>query len=359
MGKGVILKQKRCLIWVGFVLGQLFLGCSSPPQTVRSSSNSGAADQNQASTNPVSSEDAQAKAQAKLFFNDEVKRAFRNASSPRCLDCHNAPREVLGNPDSSDEAIYDYAKMFELLKEGGFAIDNGVINPMLGNSSHPGERICEGADDELCALVVKWWNLEFGAADDVAVKLGEIGSVSFSGSVSGYAYDANNTSRKFTVKVYIGGDSESGVLIGEQLADKSTQVNGLLQPYGFRINVPAASIQNDQQHEIYAYAVVGDKLQMLAGSPFTSKLYTPKGMAVSGNFYPAAAESCGGNCHIWNYQTLYGALASPDPLSGGSATNNRLYNKASGREAHGGPNVNLNTNALMSWWSCEFRNNCD
>lgn len=345
-----------------FALSLLFSGltsCSSSPQPIKARSNAGGADQNRAIGEPGKSSDAEAKARAKLFFNEQLKKAFRSASSPRCLDCHNAPREVLNNPDRADESIYDYAKMFELLEEGDFAIDNSVINPMLGNTPHPGDRICTSASDELCALVVEWWNLEFASRDGSGVKFGEITSVSFSGSVAGYALDASDTSKKFVVKAYLGGDSESGVLVGEQLADRSTQVNGLLQPYGFRINIPAASIRNDQSHEIYAYAVVDDGLELLAGSPFSIKLYTPKGRAVSGNLYPAAAESCGGNCHIWNYETLYGALASPDPLSGGSATNNRLYNKASGQEAHGGPNVNLNTTTLMSWWNCEFRNNCN
>lgn len=288
------------------------------------------------------------------FFSDEVAKAFKAATSPSCLECHDAPRNVIGNPDASDEAIYEYASMRPLLLSGEFATDNPVIDPMLGNAPHPGARICSTAEDELCALVVEWWNIETGNSG--AVKFGELRNVTFEGGVSGYARSETDSSAKITVKGYVGGDKDSGTLAFEEVADNNIQVDGIQQPFGFRGSIPADMITNDANHSVHVYALIDGEEVELVGSPIDSKLYKPKGQAAVANIINL--PGCGGGCHPTNYTTYRANLSTPDPRDQGSPTNNLMYEYANGK-AHSGPAINISTAEVESWWRCEFRNECN
>lgn len=300
----------------------------------------------------IENEDLEA---AESFFELQIRPAFRSATNPRCLDCHASPRDVLGNPDAADQAIYDFARMYRLLRDGSSFNENALFQYLIGTVFHPGQRICTTEQDPLCALVVEWWMTAF-ADSDVTGKYGEIGVVSTRGQVSGWAMDPGGNAEPVTIRLYFNGDNEDGMLLTEQVANRNYFINGSQRPHGFIFQLPGEVIDNNE-HQLWAYAVVGDEEIPLSGNPFQYQSYAPRGLAVVGNNYPGDPNCAG--CHIFNYETLYGNLITPAPNEGGTATNNRLYNKVSGREPHGGPNGGFPSAAsVQRWWNCEFANNC-
>ncbi|MFW7381454.1 MAG: hypothetical protein ACOH5I_21775 [Oligoflexus sp.] len=290
---------------------------------------------------------------AAKFFDEKVQPVFRNTAIPRCIECHDAPRNTLGNPDAADTAIYEFTKMYALLKDGPYANENELINTLLGNRNHPGARICRTEQDATCALVIEWWNVAFGDAAGGAVKLGEIQTVSPRGQVSGYAMDASDMDKVYQVRLYLDGDKDTGTFLEEVAANRSTQINGLQQQKGFAVKIPDAMINNTER-VVHAYALVDGEEVELTGSPFQFIAYAPKGLAVVGNAFPNNATGCG--CHAWSYETLYGALLTPAPRDGGKADNNELYLRMSGARDHPqGGNAGIAT-ASMAWWDAEFNN---
>ena len=196
------------------------------------------------------------------FFNGKVVAAFRDASA-NCLSCHDAPRNVLDVPDASDERIYDYGKMFGLLKIGDFSNDNEFINPMLGKTDHPGPQICRNEESPLCALAIEWYGIEFAGAG--ASSLGLITDIKVQGVnrhvIEGYAKDIDNAAEKLTVKAYIDGDKDNGTLIGESIADKFQSSD--IGNHAFQVEVPAKQCRQQTESQIYVYAVKGGEEEML------------------------------------------------------------------------------------------------
>lgn len=287
------------------------------------------------------------------FFDGSIVAAFRKTSNG-CLDCHDAPRNVLGNPDAADEAIYDYDKMFSLLKKGGFSNDNDFINPMLGEAPHPGAQICEDEGDELCALAVEWFDIEFAGTGS---RYGEIEKVdiSFTGiNVVGNAKDINNPDTVLALKAYVGGDKDSGTLVGEG------EANGFENAYNFRLTGLTDS-RDSTEKEVYIYAVVDGEEQELGGSPFKFIAYGPRG----GTFPGAGALGINNGCACHEGGHTYESLW-PDlilPFDGPSASkgdkvgpqDNYLYNLATGARGDAHPANRVGTaQAIADWWCAEF-----
>ena len=250
------------------------------------------------------------------FFDGTIVAAFRSTSNG-CLDCHDAPRNVLGNPDASDEGIYDYDKMFRLLKDGEFSNDNGFINPMLGEAPHPGDPICEDESDDLCALAVQWFDTEFAGAGS---RYGEIDKVDITFtriSVIGKAKDIDNPDNALTVKAYI-----DGQMVGEGVADKFEN--------GFNFVLDGMSRDSTADVEVSLFAVVNGEEQELGGSPYKFTAYVPAGAANFPELGPLGL-SAGCGCHTageHGYESFWPDLILP---STGSAA-------AEGAKA--GPNNN-------------------
>ena len=167
--------------------------------------------------------------------------------------------------------------------------------------------------------------------------------------------DPNDPDAVFQVQIFLGGDKDSGELITTTTANRSTTINGLLKSKGFSFKIPDAMIDNTEKF-VHVYAMQDGKLVELADSPYTFTAYAPKGLGVAVNTFPNAATGC--NCHNFTYETLYGALISPPPNQGGSATNNVLTGKMNNSIPHAnGPNQGIATQA-SAWWRCEFANEC-
>ncbi|NRA66255.1 MAG: hypothetical protein HRU19_17345 [Pseudobacteriovorax sp.] len=289
------------------------------------------------------------------FFNGKIVAAFRDASET-CLGCHNAPREVLGVPDASDERIYDYGKMFSLLKKGDFSNDNEFINPMLGKTEHPGEKICVNEETDLCALAIEWYALEFAGA--AASSVGLVIDVKLQGVdnhvVGGYAKDIENVAQKMTVKAYMGGDKDNGTLIGEVVADKFQSSD--IGNHAFQIPVPADRLDNRSQ-QVYVYAVKNGVEEPLGGSPISFMSYRQN------NAFPGLGtlniNGCG--CHTandFNYNTLWPDLATPTNANAAHGpTNNRGYEltqEGTGREVNHPGGAVGSGQAYINWWCAEF-----
>lgn len=298
-----------------------------------------------------SSENLNGTPEGEDFFNGQIVAAFRKTSAA-CLDCHDAPRNVLGNPDAADEAIYDYDKMFSLLKKGDFSNSNGFIDPMLGKSSHPGDQICEDEGDDLCQLAVEWYNIEFAGSGSQYGEIEKI-EISFTGvDIKGSAKDIDNPDTVLSLKAYVGGDKDSGTMVGEGEAD------GFESSFIFRLT---GVTRDSTEQEVYVYAVVDGKEEELGGSPYKFKAYGPAGTTL-----PAIGIGNGCACHEGghSYSSLWPDLIQP--LGGPSAakgaavgpTNNYLYEFATGARGtrHGGSGAGQQGNAaaIADWWCTEF-----
>jgi hypothetical protein len=207
--------------------------------------------------------------------------------------------------------------------------------------------------------MIEWWYEAFGE-DGAGSKIGEVREVSARGQVTGYAMDPQDESKIFQVALYLGGDRNEGTKLADVTADAQAEVNGILKSRGFSFKIPDTNITNAAEQQIWAYAVVDGEMEELVGSPLTFTAFAPKGQGEVAAFYPSNLEGCGGQCHSWSYQTLYGALIAPSPNDGGTATNNRLYNYADPAQnvPHSGGGINADLNGLRNWWECEFQNEC-
>lgn len=293
--------------------------------------------------------------EARAFYNDKILPAWRNTATPRCMECHDAPRNTIGNPDAADLSIFDFGKMYALLSSGDAPNNNDLFDILIGNTNHPGQRICTSEQDTQCKLAIDWWMVAFSTSGGGAFSLGQIQGVSARGQVSGYALDPNDPNATFQVRIYLEGDKDNGQFLTEATANQSTTINGLLKSKGFSYKIPDSMIDNTEK-QVYVYAVKGEELVELAESPYTFTAYAPKGMGVAGGTFPNAATGC--NCHNFSYDTLYGALISPPPNQGGSATNNILTRMMNGSTSHSGGTNNGIATQSSAWWRCEFENNC-
>ena len=100
------------------------------------------------------------------------------------MECHDAPRNTIGNPDAADLAIFDFRKMYALLSDGNAPNNNELFNILIGNRDHPGQRICASEQDTQCKLAIDWWMVAFSPSGDGSFNLGQIQSVSPRGQVA-------------------------------------------------------------------------------------------------------------------------------------------------------------------------------
>lgn len=305
------------------------------------------------------------RAAAEKFFEDKIQPAFRVTAEPRCTNCHDAPRNTLGNPNAASEDIYNFAKMYALLKQGPYPNENEFFAWLIGNRTHPDPRICRTEQDAVCALAIEWWNVAFGEGSGGGSKIGEIQNVSPRGQISGYAMDPADDSVIFQVRIYIDGDKDEGTMLAEVTASQTTQVNGLSRQRGFSFRIPESMITNYEERVAYAYAVKDGEEIMLSGSPYKFIAFAPKGLNdpnVSAN-YPGEAQCAG--CHGFNYESLYGALFSPTPLEGGTKYNNALFKRIGSQgQVPNGVSVTVDSHSagkfeafatrVIAWWEAEF-----
>lgn len=184
---------------------------------------------------------------------------------------------------------------------------------------------------------------------------GVIDSVSISGQVWGYAFDPVNKSKTLKVLFYLDGPVGVGTLIGEALAN--IQSLGINAGHYYKFDLPPA-YADGKNHKIYAYGQSATPSLALTPGEMSYASFTPKAEPVYNSFLNSYVSNCS-RCHSWNFNSLYyGALVSPTPLQGGTATNNKLINKLLNGHNGNSCNGNLTTSPcsnIQAWWNAEFK----
>lgn len=279
----------------------------------------------------------------------------------QCETCHVGPR-IPADP-RGPQTIYNETAMKTMLQEGQSAFNNTLILKVMAKTSHAGGDRCGGSiDNSPCKEIVKWWEGVFGKSAEGAVGLfGEFSEVALDGTVSGYAVDSADRAKIVTVELYVGGTfDQGGVKIGMINANKSGYDNNNGGTHMFQLKIPAEQITSGQASKVYGYTFDGETRNDLLNSPFDFTAYAPKAEATYnsavGNILQAdtACQGCHGPP---SYTRWYGSLLNPPPHKGGSATNNNLYQKASGVNHPGGNRCGGGTlcQGIMQWWTAEFQ----
>ena len=164
-----------------------------------------------------------------------------------------------------------------MLLDGDYPTDNALMNKIRNEIPHAGGNQCQGGDqfeNPICAIVIDWYKGEKG--NESLDKLGEITSVSFTGSVSGWAADAADSSKTFSVALYLNGDNKTGTKFAEVDANAAGNKAGIEGDHAFSGTLPDEALDGEE-HEVYGYVLVDGKEEPMAGSPFKFIAYKPRG----------------------------------------------------------------------------------
>jgi hypothetical protein len=354
----------RSQVWsVVCLLSVLGLGCqkksndkqravTTPAAQTDESPNSG--DQTD-KTRQESGEESQVS--GKRFFEDEVVDAFNI-----CQRCH-APADVPVERDRGPMTIFEYEPMLAMLDANTLL---PMIRSQLPNRDHPLNDPClAGLNSSPCLEVAEWWVIEFG--DDEAkqqdrplLNSGEIVTVSADGMVTGWALDPRDLTRQVQVELAIDDpDFANPITVEANLDLPDNQSEG---SHGFQLQLPPAFLDG-QPHQLAARILLGDKTEGLTqGAGRFLALPKPEAGSQQRDFFtntvnPVFMTDCGCHGNSFTYDFLWPRMLDPFPVDGGSATNNRVYEKASGGLGHSGGNLCNNSqacNVIEQWWQLEF-----
>ena len=181
--------------------------------------------------------------------------------------------------------------------------------------------------------------------------------VSTDGRAFGYALDTVNKTQAIKVIFYSGGPVGTGTLAGEIIAKESGVGTYAGHYYSFKV---PAELANGKTQKIWAYGYEAKTENLIKPSPVSSVSYSSKAEPYfNSNMAPFIASNCV-RCHTWTYQAMfYGPLMNTLPISGGTATNNKLIRKMSGLEGHTGGQFCTSTSSeicatIQAWWNAEF-----
>ncbi len=300
----------------------------------------------------------------KDYFNNSVLPAL-NAN---CRSCHNDPRFGTTGPLS----IYNYDLMLADLRAGSSPEENEFILRVQNQLPHSGGDRCNGnVNSSPCAELQSWWVKEVadGNGPTSLAPFGQIGEVNLEGVYSGWCIDGDAPEQSTQVEIYLNAKKEAGgVLLGTVQANQPYA--GLNYPgnHGFSFSIPMAN-RDKNTHALFAYCLdLGSNPDGLINSSARNFRLYPQTVAGKNYFdntlRPAMVSNCNG-CHAANIDPIYNYnynfanfVGNPIPASGGTATSNKLINKASGLNHSGGNrcgNINSPPCSLMqTWWTNEF-----
>jgi hypothetical protein len=183
--------------------------------------------------------------------------------------------------------------------------------------------------------------------------------VSNLGAVWGYASDPINSGKTLRVIFYIDGPVGTGKYAGESQANQTAL--GANSGHYFSFQIPP-EFANGANHTLYAYGYEAKAQYLLKPGAFSYLAFTKKAEAIfNQQIKPFVQNSCS-RCHSWNYSALFsGPLLNPNPLNGGSPTNNLFIRKMSGLTGHGGGQFctgGVNDGIcveIQKWWNAEFK----
>lgn len=227
-----------------------------------------------------------------------------------------------------------------------------ILSLLFTNCSDPGSQFKTNAESTDSSSQISS-NPEIGS-DFSGKVVGSIDSISTSGQVWGYALDPNNKSKSLRVYFYIDGPVGFGTFIGDTLAN--IQSLGINAGHYYSFTLPP-QYADAKSRKLYAYGYAASTSFALSPTFLSYISYTPKAENIYNQGISNLVTSTCNRCHNWNFRDLfYGALLSPTPAQGGSATNNKFYQKMMGHG--GGKFCNLSTDFpcsdIQAWWNAEF-----
>ena len=280
--------------------------------------------------------------EGKKYFEETIFPLF----TATCASCHADPR--MNPPQRGPLTIFSYDTMRDLLTDGNSASDNRLARKVRNIDPHGGGNRCNaGPTGTPCQEMMEWWRLELGQDSGLD---GRISSVSIMGDVLGYAVDTRDETKTLTVRIMV-----DGQLAAETQASKPGPDGNYAGDHAFNVQLPPA-LRDGKERVVAAF--VGDRV---VGPMFKYTAYAPKdaGRAYfTATIAPALNARCA-RCHAIQYETQYGALISPPPHKGGTATTNELIDYSAGANNHPGGNLCGNKNGspcnlLQTWWNMEF-----
>ena len=280
----------------------------------------------------------------KTFFTKEVEPTLR----AQCEECHAAPRIVVAN--RGPLSIFNYSYVEKNLTDGASFSEASMVMKLTGDTPHGGSKMCDSLDSGPCKPLKELYEGLTGDNNSKdAAKYGAITKSHFSGTIYGYGLAPGGGTAE--VSFYDGDPEDGGTLIGTTMANKGGDDGGNSGDNAFIYEVPAEAITSGTKLTIHAFVKEGDKLNRLKGSPHEFIPYKPTSETFDiGNF-----SACDG-CHPgYTINTWFGSLLSPTPEAGGTATNNQLYQKASGVDHRGGNFCGGGglCDVISNWWTEE------
>ncbi len=285
------------------------------------------------------------------YFEGQVIPKFN-----QCKRCH-VSNETPIEAERGPLTIFDYAAMKALLEQNTLL---PMVRAQLPERQHPMSDPClAGLNSSPCREIAKWWNIEFGddpsKENDRPLPLtGTILDVSPDGIVTGWAINPRDQKAIITVNFYV-----NGALLGNVPANLDTFDNENPGGHGFLIPLEAP-FKNGQRMDLTITAVINNDEEPLRGSPFS---FAALSKVAAGNTYfdetlkNQIIANCGCHGSSFSYDFAWVKLANPLATENGTATNNLLFQKASGQTQHAGGNScqgNPTCQGISEWWNLEF-----
>ena len=345
----------------GLVIASFFLSCTgqktsdlSPsyqnePRKVKSNSEPGQS----SSIEPVipTREDYQPEDNTTSLTGDEYFQKHVLPEFKFCVRCH----------QDEPGPIFSYTTNLERLR------NNTLISVLIDDNGglHQANSQCiNGLNSSPCKEIEVWWEIEF--SNDPTMentrplrKESEITAISRYGVVTGWAINPRNLRETITLSFYVNGDSETGIKIGESQANLDKYDNENQGNHGFSFTIPK-EYANGSRNSLFITGTSQSSQPINVGSrTFIAHDKSPPGSTAFEKFdveIKPLLRGCG--CHnisSISYETQWPKLLLPPPIEGGSATNNLLYNKASGSDHPGGNQCAGNDlcQLLQDWWQLE------
>lgn len=354
-----------------FISLLILSACSSGEiESLRSASNI-LLDQNSESKDKDSTKKTEVKDPATFELTAELKKEFEDNVAAKidsnCASCHGDPREV-SSSTPGPRTILDPQKAAILSLDGESVAKNKFSDKINGNTAHTGPAPCSSGFDssDLCSSLVTWFTNvreEFApgseaTAEDDKAGYGIISSVSWKGTISGYAYKASTPDVSVDVEIFI-----NDVSITKISADKVGFVNGVMGDHKFLHKLDSTDFEPGLMNKVSVFAIINGEPKELSNSPQNVIIYAPKAKDVFDSEVSPKLSSCASaGCHqgaaLWTYDLAIDRLATKPSSEGGTSESNLFYTKASGNGGHAGGNrcasVTGLCDSIKAWWTAEF-----
>ena len=264
-------------------------------------------------------------------------------------------------------------------------IKSELVQKMIGTKPHKGGIQCSAPDAGICKTILEWWKREFGetglegiegwqagvsgqqqtgtgqSTSNADARSGAIVTATALGKIIGWAANKSDLDQQVEVRLYLGGPSQIGTLLGSVMANEAGVNGGHSGRHQFSYQLPDQYLDGEAR-TIYLYGVLnGEEIRL---DPNPTQVSAWKFSEEGRQFFEASVRprlnACQ-SCHQVGYEQQFYSLISPSPAEGATARNNELINKPSlsNGESHRGGRRCSSVAAspckeIMEWWEIEF-----